>query len=240
MFVVIPKEHGTWLMFFLPFMLGVFLSQPNWIHIPLLIGWFFIYLASTPFLNIIRNRKLKKSMMPWLLSYSLIAVVSIVPVGWSYPILLLIGLSLIPLLAINVYYIKLKNERTLLNNLSGILVFSLGGAASFIIGNGGWSNEVILLLGWIVFYFMGSTFFVKSMIRERKNAQFKLKSHIYHGVLLFIPWLLAFPWMTLAYLPGVLKDWFTPREKPVKPIVLGMAELGNGVLFFAFSLYFLM
>ena len=78
--MVIPKEHGTWLMFFLPFLLGVFLSQPNLIHIPLLIGWFLIYLASTPFLNIIGNHKLKKPTMPWLLSYCLLAVVFIVPV----------------------------------------------------------------------------------------------------------------------------------------------------------------
>ncbi|MFC0471419.1 YwiC-like family protein [Halalkalibacter kiskunsagensis] len=238
--MVIPKEHGTWLMFFLPFLLGVFLSQPNWFHIPLFVGWFFIYLASTPFLNIVRNSKLKKSMQPWLLSYSLIAVIFIVPVVWIHSSLVLLGLFLVPLLGMNIYYIKRKNERNLLNNFSGILIFSLGGVAAYIIGSDGWSNEAFLLLSWVVFYFMGSSFYVKSMIRERTNMHFKMKSHIYHGVLLFIPWLLTAPWMTLAYFPGILKDWFTSRGNPVKPIVIGMVELGNGVIFFAFSLLFLM
>ncbi|GAE35991.1 YwiC-like family protein [Halalkalibacter akibai] len=233
--MMLPKEHGTWLMFFLPYLLGVFLSEPNWLHVPLLIGWFFIFLASTPFLNIFRNSKSKKTMQPWLLGYGLIAIIFLTPIVWLYPALLFVGIFFLPLLTVNMYYIKRKNERNLLNNLSGILTFSLGGVAAFMIGNGGWSNEVFLIFLWVILYFMGSSFYVKSMIRERKNKKFKKMSHVYHSFLLFIPLLLAVPWMSLAYLPGILKDWFTSRATPVKPIILGMVELGNGVLFFAIS-----
>ncbi|GAE25196.1 hypothetical protein JCM9140_1176 [Halalkalibacter wakoensis JCM 9140] len=236
--MVIPKEHGTWLMFFLPLFLGMFLSSPDWMHIPFLIGWFFIYLSSTPFLTIFRNRKQQKKMFPWLFIYGFVAIIFLVPVLWYYPILFLLSFILIPL-SINIYFIKKKNERTLLNNLSAIMTFSFGGASVFLIGNGEWSSEVIYLVAWVVFYFMGSTFYVKSMIRERKNLTFKKTSHVYHATLLVIPWLLTVPIMAIAFFPGVIKDWITPRTTALKPIVIGMIELANGVVFLVLSLIIL-
>ncbi|WP_332696080.1 YwiC-like family protein [Halalkalibacter lacteus] len=234
--MVLPKEHGTWMMFFLPYLLGVFLSEPTIFHIPFLIGWFFLFLSSTPLLNIIRNRNVKADMMPWLVNYSVVAIIFLVPVLWMYPFLFVVGAFLLPLLGINIFFIKKLNERSLWNNLSGIITFALGGVATYIIGVGSLKYEAMFLLLFITVYFMGSAFYVKSLIRERKNLRFKRSSHIYHVLLLVIPWILGVPLLLFAYLPGVLKDWFTSRKKQMKPMKIGIIEIINGVVFFIISL----
>jgi hypothetical protein len=238
--MVLPREHGTWMMFFLPYLLGMFLSGPNWLHIPLLIGWFFLYLSSTPLLNIIRKPRTKAEMMPWLARYSVIGVIFALPIVWIYPTLFWVGLLLFPLLAISIYFIKKKNERSLWNDLSGILIFSLGGVAASVVGRGEWIEDAFLLLMIPTVYFMGSAYYVKSLIRERTNRSFRIKSHIYHGFLLIVPWLIGLPWMVVAYLPGILKDWLTSRKKPIKPIVTGVAEIINGIIFLGLSLWVLL
>jgi hypothetical protein len=233
--LILPKEHGTWMMFFLPYLLAVALFGPVLLHIPFLIGWFFLFLASTPLLNIIRNRKLKTEMMPWLVRYSIIAIIFLLPVIWLTPVLLLIGIVLIPLLIINVYFIKARNERSLWNNLSGIITFALGGVAASILGQGDVNNAISLLI-FVTFYFTGSAFYVKSLIRERKNARFKKISHTYHAFLLIIPFLLGNPMLVFAYLPGAIKDWTTSRKKQMKPMKIGMIEIVNGIVFFIISI----
>ena len=237
--MVLPREHGTWMMFFLPFLLGMFLSGPDWLHIVLLIGWFFIFLTSTPLLTIIRKPSHSNVMLPWVLKYSVTSVIFMLPIVWLYPILLWGSLLLLPLLLVNIYFIKKKQERSLWNNLSGILIFSLGGTAAYVIGHGNISKEAFILLCLTTLYFMSSAFYVKSLIRERKNGTFKWKSHIFHGLLLLVPWVIGSPWLTIAYLPSVGKDFLTSRKKPIKPIKIGIIEIINGIVFFLFILYFL-
>ncbi|KHF38952.1 hypothetical protein LQ50_18110 [Halalkalibacter okhensis] len=229
--LVLPKEHGTWMMFFLPYILGVTLSGPSLLHIPLLIGWLFLFLASTPLLNLIRNNKVKAEMMPWLIKYLILAVIFLLPVIWLTPVLLLVGAFLIPLLIINIYFIRVRNERSLWNNLSGIITFTLGGVAAVLLGEGNVSNALFLLV-LITLYFMGSAFYVKSLIRERKNHSFKRFSNIYHALLLLIPFLLGVPMLFFVFLPGVLKDWLTSRKQQMRPMQIGIIEIINGVCFF--------
>ncbi|HWO96593.1 MAG TPA: YwiC-like family protein [Bacillus sp. (in: firmicutes)] len=235
--MVLPREHGTWMMFFLPYLLGVFLSGPKWIHLPLLIGWFFLYLSSTPLFSMIRKPRLKAEMLPWFAKYGVIAAIFTLPVIWLYSVILWIVILIVPLLLISSYFIKQKNERSLWNDLSGILIFSLGGAAAYLIGQGSLTIDALLLPMFITLYFMGSAFYVKSLIRERTNRTFRIKSHIYHGFLLIAPWIIGLPWMSVSYLPGILKDWATSRKKPLKPTVIGMIEIINGIVFFALCLY---
>ena len=237
--MVLPREHGTWMMFFLPFLLGMLLSGPEWLHIVLMIGWFFIFLTSTPLLTIIRKPSQSDVMLPWVLKYSVIAVIFILPIVWLYPILLWGIFFLLPLLLVNIYFIKKKQERSLWNNLSGILIFSLGGTAAYVIGHGNITKEAFILLFITTLYFMSSAFYVKSLIRERKNRVFKRKSHIFHGFLLLMPWIIGLPWLTIAYLPSVCKDLLTTRKKPIKPIKIGIIEIINGIVFFLLCLYFL-
>ncbi|MDY0322868.1 MAG: YwiC-like family protein [Candidatus Carbobacillus sp.] len=230
--LVLPKEHGTWMMLFLPYLLGVVLSGPTLAHIPFLIGWFFLYLSSTPWLNQIRNAKLRKQMRPWALAYTAIGLIFLLPLVGRYPPLFFLGLAIIPFFAVNLFFIVRKKERHLLNDISGIVIFCLGLPAAYVLGKSGLTVEAGQMSALVFFYFTGSAFFVKSLIRERKNRSFKITSHLYHTALLILPWLLgkgAFAW---AYVPGVIKDWVTPRSKPVRPITIGIIEIINGIIFF--------
>ena len=53
--LVIPKQHGAWAMLIIPFLLSVILGKPTMYHIPLFLAWFFIYLATYPFLMYIKQ-----------------------------------------------------------------------------------------------------------------------------------------------------------------------------------------
>lgn len=55
--LVIPKQHGAWAMLVIPFLLSVILGKPTIYHIPLFIAWFFIYLATYPFLMYIKQNE---------------------------------------------------------------------------------------------------------------------------------------------------------------------------------------
>lgn len=58
--LVIPKQHGAWAMLVIPFLLSVILGKPTIYHIPLFLAWFFIYLATYPFLTYIKQRRKKE------------------------------------------------------------------------------------------------------------------------------------------------------------------------------------
>ncbi len=58
--LVIPKQHGAWAMLVIPFLLSVILGKPTMYHIPLFLAWFFIYLATYPFLIYIKQKKKKR------------------------------------------------------------------------------------------------------------------------------------------------------------------------------------
>lgn len=237
--MVLPREHGTWMMFFLPYLLGMVLSGANWLHLFFMVGWFFVFLTSTPLLTIIRKPRYKKEMLPWVYKYSVIAIIFLLPILWLKPILLWGGAILSLLLVVSIYFIRKRQERSLWNNLSGILIFSFGGTAAYIIGQGSLTKDAIILLIITTLYFTSSAFYVKSLIRERKNTTFKRKSHIFHGLLLLVPFLINVPLLVLAYVPSVCKDFLTPRKKAIKPIIIGIIEIINGIVFFIICLYVL-
>lgn len=232
MHLVLPKEHGTWSMFLLPALLGIVFSEFNSIQVPFILGWFFVFLASTPFLNIYRNRKKMKIMMPWLIAYVLIAVIFLLPIFYVHPTLMVICSSVLPFLSVNLIFIKIKKERHILNDLSGIMIFCIGGVAVFYLGHGQiLSNKGFMMFAIPFLYFFGATLYVKTLIRERKNKRYLWMSHIYHLILILFP--IIFGWMSLffIFIPNLIKDWLTPRKKPLKPIVIGVTEIINAAIF---------
>lgn len=45
---MIPKQHGAWAMLLIPFLLGMIKGGPVFWHIPLFLGWLFLYLTVYP------------------------------------------------------------------------------------------------------------------------------------------------------------------------------------------------
>lgn len=230
--IVLPKEHGTWMMIVLPYVLGVAVTQFQWMHIPFFLGWFFIYLSATPWLNQLRNKRLRQTMRPWAYGYTIIGLLFALPVMVPFPKLFVLALAIIPFFLVNIFFVLRKRERNLLNDISGIAILSLGLPAAYIIGSNELTVTAIALWMIVTIHFTASAFYVKSLIRERRNKRFHKVSHMYHILLLIVPWIIGHGALMWVYVPSALRDFVTPRGKAMRPMVFGIIEIITSILFF--------
>ncbi|MUG45985.1 YwiC-like family protein [Paenibacillus woosongensis] len=226
--IVIPHEHGGWAMVSVPFVIGMMAGRPQWMHLPLFLAWLFLYLSSYPFLQSVKRKKERRRLIIWGVIYSAIALVCLIPVLLSFPKLLYFGPILLVLLMINLWHVKQKSERAVMNDLCAVLIFSIGGAAAYWFGGGGWDRTMLLVVVFNVLFFMGSVFFVKSVFRERLNGRWIAWAKGFHVLLLIIPWLLGLPWMTIAYLFPLART-IAYAGKTLRPMKVGIIEIISSV-----------
>ncbi|MYL34921.1 hypothetical protein GLW05_15100 [Pontibacillus yanchengensis] len=228
--LLLPKQHGAWAMLLVPFLLGITSSTFTSTHIPLFLGWLFLYLSTYPLLMLVKGKK-KKEYYKWsgiYVGFTLLFLAIVLLNEWK---MLYFGLMMIPLFIVNLYFAKKKKERAFLNDVTAIIVFCIGGLASYYLGAGsldkqGWMIAILCFL-----FFLGSTFFVKTMIREKKNVAFRWYSWSYHALLpilvvLFTQSLL----FMIAFIPSVIRV-FTLYGKKLTIMQLGVAEIVNSVCF---------
>ncbi|MDQ0496446.1 hypothetical protein QOZ95_004636 [Paenibacillus brasilensis] len=230
----IPNQHGAWAMLILPFLFGLAASPREFIHIPLFVCWFFIYLFSFPVLQWIKTGNRERYCKPAVV-YGAILLPFLVSLVWIKPVLIWYGVLLLFFFMANMYFAKMKNERALLNDIAAIIVF-----CSFIypvvhIGEGGdWrtSTELFLLL---VSYFTGTALYVKTIIRERKNKRYYYASVIYHLIIvLFAAWIKLF--LAAPFLILLLRAIWLPKFE-LKAKQVGMAEIGFSLMLYVAVLF---
>ncbi|MFT9846549.1 YwiC-like family protein [Aneurinibacillus sp. REN35] len=231
---LLPKQHGAWAMLLVPFWLGVAASDFRFGHVPLFIGWFFLYLASYAGLMLAKGKQRKKY-AGWTAIYFGLAALCLATPVLEEPRLIWFGVSLIPLFAISMYYSVQNKDRALANDISAILVFSLAGAASYFYG----VHRVDALAGFIVLvsflFFLGSTFYVKTMIREKTSLLYRNVSWSYHSILVLLWVLLGEWWIGLAFVPSLFRAIvFYGRKLSI--LKVGVYEIGNAVAFFVITL----
>ncbi|MGG4554368.1 YwiC-like family protein [Paenibacillus humicus] len=226
--IVIPHEHGGWAMVSVPFVIGMMAGRPQWMHLPLFLAWLLLYLSSYPFLQSVKRKKERRRLITWGVIYSAIALVCLIPVLLSFPKLFYFGPILLVLLMVNLWHVKQKSERAVLNDLCAVLIFSIGGAAAYWLGGGGWDRTMLLVVVFNVLFFMGSVFFVKSVFRERTNRRWIACAKGFHILLLIIPWLLGLPWMMIAYLFPLVRT-IAYAGKTLRPMKVGIIEIISSV-----------
>ncbi|MEH7512828.1 YwiC-like family protein [Gottfriedia acidiceleris] len=228
--IVVPNQHGAWAMILIPYILGVAASSFRLIHIPLFIGWFFLYLATYPLIMVIKGKQVS-FYFKWAVGYFFISFVFLALVMFVEWRLIYFGLAMIPFFLLNIYFVKRKNERAFTNDIVAIGVFCIGGLASFYIGKGaltseGWSVALLVFL-----FFLGSTFFVKSMIREKKNRRFRWYSWGYHLIVLLLIFTLKDSWLwILPFVPSLIRA-ISLHNKKLTIMQLGIIEIFNSVTF---------
>ncbi len=225
----IPNQHGAWAMLILPFLFGVAASGGQWIHIPLFACWLLIYLFSFPLLQGVKSGKFKRYEKP-LKVYGVLLVPLVIYLVIAEPVLLWFVLPLLPLFAVNLYFAKTKNERALLNDISAIVAFCLIIYPVFYVGQGeSWRTATELLL-LAVLYFVGTAFYVKTVIRERNNITFYYGSVGYH-LLFAAAGLFLFPSLVVPLLILLLRAAIVPKTG-ISAKRTGMIEIGFSLMLY--------
>ncbi|MFX3625351.1 MAG: YwiC-like family protein [Ectobacillus sp.] len=233
---VMPNQHGAWSMLIIPFGSGVAVGMPSWYHIPLFLAWLFVYLGTYPFLMYMKQKR-KKEHLRWAFIYFTIAAVfGVLALTHEWKIVYA-GVFMLPLFLVNIYFAKKKNERALFNDISAILTFCIGGVMSYYFGTGSIDEKAWLVLIICFLFFMGSTFYVKTMIREKNNSTYKWLSWTYHTVLVAGA-IFVSPLLAIAFIPSLIRAVWLYGKK-VSVIKVGVLEIANAVYFFFAILYFL-
>ncbi|GGK37000.1 membrane protein [Caldalkalibacillus thermarum] len=234
----IPREHGAWSMWITPYLIGAFISPWTWMKVIAFAGLFFLYMSSAPLLEYVRNSRRKKtSPLPSLLIFSSIGIVLILFPVLSDPSILWYCVIALPFFLVNLYFARRKKERLIINDIAAIIALSASSLLAVHLGYGGY--HPIGLYVWLlsIFYFTGTVFHAKSMIRERGNRLIKRAANLYHALYVIIPILFGLWWVSLIYLPSALKVWLTPFNSKIRPKTLGVMEIGFSVLFLIMSVW---
>ncbi|AWX13189.1 hypothetical protein CEP49_00830 [Mergibacter septicus] len=185
--LLVSNQHGAVVMALMPFLYGSFLASSGtylgdhfvWQQIALFFAWISAYLMSYPLLALFKAKKVEVY-RKWVSIYATTAVIFALPALFYNPTILYFVLLFLPLVAINIYYSKIKNERALGNDLTAIFIFSLIGVLAY------YFPQQRLDLGSLKvgiepsLFFIGSTLYVKSVLRERKNPRYYQASVFFH------------------------------------------------------------
>jgi hypothetical protein len=226
---IVPKQHGAWAMLIIPFLLGAYAGGFTWLHAPLFVGWFFLYLATYPLLMAIKSKH-KQEYIKAFSHYIAIVAVMIVICLWYVPSLFYFGAAMVPFFLINLYYSKRKQERAFWNDVAAIAIFCIGGLASFYVGRGMLTIQAFELAAFCLLFFLGSTFYVKTMIREKRNPMYKWLSWGYHAILIVGLVAIGYPLLVLAYVPSVVRAVYL-YGKSLPIMKLGILEIANAAYF---------
>lgn len=173
----------------------------------------------------------RPSPIPSLIIYLLIGMLFIVWPAVLHPEILWYAFIPIPFFLVNIYFAFRKKERLIINDLAAIIAL---GASSLLATHLGYGQfHPIGLIVWIIsiFYYLGTVFHAKSMIRERNNPKVKRAAHLYHALLTIVPLVAGWWWLSLIYLPSALKVWLTPFNSQLKAKTVGIMEIGFSLLF---------
>ncbi|QPA31706.1 YwiC-like family protein [Thermaerobacillus caldiproteolyticus] len=235
--LLIPKQHGAWAMLGIPFGLGAYAGGFSWFHLPLFLGWLCLHLAKYPFLMTVKTKR-KNEYMPWFYCYFSFAVMMFLIPLLYHPMLINFGIAMVPFFLMNLYYAKKKNERAFFNDVAAIAAFCIGGLASFYVGRGALTIQAFELSLFSFLFFIGSTFYVKTMIREKKNSIYKWGSWIYHFLLIVVLVMIGYPLFALAYVPSVIRA-ISLYGKSLSVTKVGILEIANSAYFLLVMLIFL-
>lgn len=232
--LLISNQHGAIVMALMPFLYGMLLSNPIWQHFFLLLSWFSLYLMTYPFLNLFKGRNLELY-RNWTLIYGVACFLFSIPAflhNWKIIYFILAILALSP---ISIYYTKQKDERALVNDFNGILIFAIAGMAAYYFADNQFDEKIWWVTLLPSLYFIGSTFYVKSVLRERKNPLYMKISLVFHllCMLIFLPWQqygLALAFVT----PFIRAVWIPQLKLSTKQI--GLIEVAVSLVFFALLL----
>lgn len=222
-----PNQHGAWAMIIMPVLFGMFASDFNFYQILFFIAWFLIFFFIDNLLLYIKQRKKQLGYLYGSLLFLGSAILLLLPVLLYDLRILLFFMMMIPFAIINLYFASKRNERHILNDLSAIVIFSIAGLVVYFIGETTFDYKMIYIFLISFLYFVGVTFYVKTMIREKKNLRYKYLSYSYHIIGIIVA-LMIHPLLCIAFIPSLVRA-IVLYGKNVKPKKIGILEIVNAI-----------
>ncbi|EIJ70138.1 YwiC-like family protein [Pasteurella bettyae] len=228
--LLISNQHGAIVMALMPFIYGMLLSTPIWQHGFLLLAWFSLYLMTYPFLNLFKGRNLELY-KKWTVIYFSAVIIFAIPAVLHNWRILYFAIAIILLSPISIYYVKRKDERSLLNDFNGILIFAIAGMCSYYFANSDWDEKIYWIAIYPSLFFIGTTFYVKSMMRERKNPVYLRISIVFHLACIVMFACMQQYLLALAFIvPFIRAIWLPHKKLSIKQV--GLIEMGVSLCFF--------
>lgn len=218
---LISNQHGALVMAFVPFLYGIFASHFVAEHFWLGISWMFVYLFSYPFLAIFSKKDTQKYKR-WAIIYAGISLIFSLPLLFTNFSVLQFLLPILPLGIIQIYYAKRRDERNLINDIAGFLIFGFVGMASFYVATQQYSFAILI---HPLLFFITTTLYIKSVARERKNPRYLQASIISHITLALCYFVVTDYVLAIIYILALLRAIILPKlNLNIKQI--GLYEFG--------------
>ncbi|ACA32681.1 YwiC-like family protein [Histophilus somni] len=230
--LLISNQHGATLMALMPFLYGMLLAKPTWQHSFLFLAWFSLYLMSYPFFHLFKGKKSNFiKYQKYTLIYGTTSLIFALPVFYYNWHILYFLIAMLPFGFINIYFVKQKNERALINDSAGIIIFAIAGMASYYFSTFTFTQQIWLVALLPSLYFIGTTLYVKSCLRERKNPKYLLASYLWHVacVVLFVA--IQQFYLAFAFVIPAIRAYFLPKMK-ISAKQLGLIEIAVALVFF--------
>lgn len=164
-----------------PVLIGVIATGATWVHLPLSILWFVGYFAFFA-VGLWLKSRFKKRWFPPVRAYAIATIAPAIAVLVLSPHLLVWIPAFVPLIAISLVCSYRRRERAMLNDVVTILAASLMLPVVYDAGSAAnWPG--IWLVTFILFaYFVGTAWYVKTIIRERGSRAYLIASVGHHLV----------------------------------------------------------
>lgn len=179
----IPNQHGAWAFLITPVVAGALAGGPTGWDALLLFTWLAAYCLNFYVSQAVKSRKPKRYQRQLTL-YASTSLILGLPLALHDPSLLLLLMAAIPAFAVNLVFIRQRNERAWANDFVGIALAAVVGYGAYALGahpadpmRAAWMELAIAL------YFGGTVIYVKTMIRERGSLIWIRVSIAYHGAL---------------------------------------------------------
>lgn len=255
----LPKEHGSWVMFATPLLLGLILAPVwHWQAVILVIAALGLFLLRYPLALLVKGRKRKNVnrlfLWRWAMIYGGIAVVD---GGW-----LVFGAKLwwlvplggvgVALVGFHLWLLSQRKEMSAIGELAGIAGLALGAPLAYYAASQQLDAMAVVLWLLNAIYFGGTVFYVKLKVRQQPRQPMPVRLSeravaakaclTYQSVALTVIILLvAFrqaPILALlAFIPAAMKNiygaWRWQNRKSLNLVRLGLVEVAHTVLFAA-------
>lgn len=230
---ILPREHGVWFMWIVPVLAGAAAGGVRWAHLLVALSALLSHLASSAALGWVRAAPRRPQLLGWALGLGLGAAAAMAYPLRETPQLAAVAAAAVALLGVNAAFARARLERLLLNDVAAIAGLELWAPIAYAVGAGAIDRMAWLLWAFCFVFFVGTAFHVKTLFRERGNRRFKWVSNALHLAMVAAPAAAGIPEAALAYLPSALRTWLMPAGLRVRPIVAGVIEISNSLLFLA-------